>query len=661
MSALTDLFSAMATKIRSKTGTQTTYTPPEMVSDGIDDVYAAGVAAGGTSTPITPSNSSPASMTSGTKYTPSTNGYAIASYDSVTPSSTPESVASGDIVKIGGSGVIVDAIPTPTSITPSNSSPVALTADTPVNPTSGGYAIASYDDVTPSSTAVSVAADDIVKMGGSGVIVDSVPTPTSITPSNVSPVSLTANTAVKPTASGYAIAAYSSVTPSNSSPVALTSGDIDKMGGNGYAIASYSTVTPSGIPTSVSRGDIVKIDDGYDNVIVDRSMMNEIKGSNTSPERMYGGTLAEIWGSDPTIITGYAIESYTPVTPSSTPTSISAGDMVQVKGSGTIVDAVTSITPSNSSPVSLSSGSIYKTGGSGYAIASYSSVTPSNAGDLVSSGDIVKFGGSGVVVDDIAGITPSNSSPVSLTANTAVKPTASGYAIASYRSITPSNSSPVTLSTDIYKSGASGYAIQSYRSISPSNSYPVSLDSGSIYKASADGYAISSYSSITPSNDNPILMTNNNIYKISGGGYAIAGYSNKTPSDTSPAWIVSGEILKASMSGYLVENAPINFSKPDVISFATMAGNSTRTIAVTKMPRYIIYGYSRTNANGYGGIFFIDVARDMYGYCTYGGSGNVSGTERTGTSDRVTSITSSSVTVAAGVSYELRSYVAIWY
>ena len=61
MSALTDLFTAMANKIRTKTGTQTTYTPSEMVSDGIDDVFDAGVESA--TTPITPSNASPAGMT----------------------------------------------------------------------------------------------------------------------------------------------------------------------------------------------------------------------------------------------------------------------------------------------------------------------------------------------------------------------------------------------------------------------------------------------------------------------------------------------------------------------------------------------------------------------------------------------------------------------
>lgn len=700
MSALTDLFAAMANKIRSKTGTATTYTPSEMVSDGIDDVYDAGVASA--TTPITPSNSSPASMTANTGYKPTANGYAIASYDSITPSSAPESVASGDIVKIGGSGVIVDAIPTPTSITPSNSSPVALTADTPVNPTSGGYAIASYDDVTPSSTAVSVAADDIVKIGGSGVIVDSVPTPTSITPSNVSPVALTANTAVNPTASGYAIAAYSSVTPSNSSPVVLTSGDIDKMGGNGYAIesfntitpsnatpvsladgdmdringsgyaiasyntktpsnstpvsltsgefdkmggngyaiTSYSTVTPSGNPTSVSSGDIVKIDGGFNDIVVDMSDLHEIRGSNIAPEAMNGGSLAKVWGNDPTVVTGYAIASYTPVTPSSTPTSISAGDMVQVNGSGAIVDAVTSITPSNTSPVSLSSGSIYKTGGNGYAISSYTSVTPSSTQTAVSSGDIVKIGGSGVIVDSVptpTSLTPSNSSPATITSGGLYQATAGGKAVETLSDLTASNADPVPL-----------YRMRVYRNVTGSGS-------------GGTAYAIESYSDVTPSNSSPVSLSSGSIYKTGGSGYAIASYSSKTPSDTSPASVSSGAIIKASSAGYLVKNAPIDFSKPDVISHATMSGNTTRTIAVTKMPRYIIYGYSRTNANGYGGIFFIDVARDMYGSDTYGGSGFASSTETSGTSGRVTSVTSSSVTVAAGASYEVRTYVAIWY
>lgn len=62
---------------------------------------------GTTPTSITPSNSSPAAMSSGGVYQPTANGYAIESYDSKTPSdSTPPTVASGDIVKMGGAGYL---------------------------------------------------------------------------------------------------------------------------------------------------------------------------------------------------------------------------------------------------------------------------------------------------------------------------------------------------------------------------------------------------------------------------------------------------------------------------------------------------------------------------------------------------------------------------
>ena len=215
---------------------------------------------GDITTPITPSNASPVSMTSGTGYKPTANGYAISSYDSVTPSSTPESVASGDIVKIGGSGVIVDSIPTPTSITPSNSTPAALTANNPVTPTANGYAISSYDSVTPSSTPESVSSGDIVKIGGSGVIVDAIPTPTSITPSNASPVALTADTPVNPTASGYAIASYDNLYPSNEYVPGIINGRIYKINSGGFAINHYTIETPSNVtPPIVDAGDIIKI------------------------------------------------------------------------------------------------------------------------------------------------------------------------------------------------------------------------------------------------------------------------------------------------------------------------------------------------------------------------------------------------------------------
>ena len=67
---------------------------------------------------------------------------------------------------IGGGGV------TPTSITPSNSSPVLLANGNVYEITNnGGYAIKTYSSKTPDdSTHPSVSLGDIVKMGGSGYL-----------------------------------------------------------------------------------------------------------------------------------------------------------------------------------------------------------------------------------------------------------------------------------------------------------------------------------------------------------------------------------------------------------------------------------------------------------------------------------------------------------
>ena len=75
------------------------------------NVYQSVLDAGGsTPTSITPTNSSPAFMSSGGTYQPTANGYAIESYSSKTPSdSTPPSVASGDIVKANGAGYLVES------------------------------------------------------------------------------------------------------------------------------------------------------------------------------------------------------------------------------------------------------------------------------------------------------------------------------------------------------------------------------------------------------------------------------------------------------------------------------------------------------------------------------------------------------------------------
>lgn len=261
MSALTDLFSAMANKIRSKTGTATTYTPTEMVSDGIDDVYDAGYA--DATTPITPSNSSPASMTSGTGYKPTANGYAISSYANKTPSDeTPASLSSGAIVKMGGAGYAIESYRV---INPNDAIPESLYAGEICKVANAGYAIGDVTSVTPSdSTPPSIQIGKIYKSTARGQLILGSNT---LTPSDSSPASISNGTFYKAGGAGYAIESNpTSLAPSNSSPASISSGTIYKGNGAGYAIESYNTITPSDTPVYVNGGTIHKINGSGANV-----------------------------------------------------------------------------------------------------------------------------------------------------------------------------------------------------------------------------------------------------------------------------------------------------------------------------------------------------------------------------------------------------------
>ena len=304
---------------------------------------------------VTPSNSTPAALTSGNAVTPNANGYAIASYEKIdVPSAVYTHNIYPDMPTISRVGALVGVEQMHFhSLDASNSDPDTITDGEIYRADGSGVAVASVTDVIPSSTPTSVSMDDVVHIQGSGVIVDNVPpTPTSITPSNSNPVRITANTPVNPT-------------------------------GNGYAIESFYNIVPANPPTPISRGDIYAV------------LHND----------------------------GYAIESYTDITPSSSPVSVSSGDMVQFGGSGVIVDSIP---------------------------------TPTN-------------------------ITPSNSSPVALTADNPVNPTANGYAISGYEEITPKNSNPPTLLLDhIYKiKTRNGIAIGAVNTVFPSDDDPPLLPVGS--------------------------------------------------------------------------------------------------------------------------------------------------------------------------------------
>lgn len=66
-----------------------------------------------------------------------------------------------------------------------------------------------------------------------------VPDPPSITPSNVSPIAITANSSVKFSRDGYAIQSYSSKTPDDSNPPSVSSGSIIKV--SSYSGYLYKT------------------------------------------------------------------------------------------------------------------------------------------------------------------------------------------------------------------------------------------------------------------------------------------------------------------------------------------------------------------------------------------------------------------------------------
>lgn len=71
-------------------------------------------------TDITPSNSSPVSMASGSAYKPSASGYAISSYSSVSPSSSPTTLSSDSIYKMSSGGYAINSYSS-SSKTPSSS------------------------------------------------------------------------------------------------------------------------------------------------------------------------------------------------------------------------------------------------------------------------------------------------------------------------------------------------------------------------------------------------------------------------------------------------------------------------------------------------------------------------------------------------------------
>lgn len=228
MSALTDTFTAIANAIRGKLGVQTTYTPTQM-SSAIASIptqkpeQTKSVTATTSQQTVSPDSGKVLSSVTvnpqvhSATYTPTgysnandmgaqnnyryvdTSGYQPTS---ITPSdSSPVAVSSGGIYQMGGNGYAIES--QPTSITPSNSSPVFLATDGIYKTSSSGYAISSYATKTPSDTSpASVSINSLIQPTSAGYLYKTQQTKTvtllgSITLSNTMEKSLSLSDSIK--------------------------------------------------------------------------------------------------------------------------------------------------------------------------------------------------------------------------------------------------------------------------------------------------------------------------------------------------------------------------------------------------------------------------------------------------------------------------------
>ena len=167
--------------------------------------------------------------------------------------------------------VLASGGPTPTDITPSNSSPAAMSADGVYKATAAGYAIASYSSKTPSnSSPASLTSGSIYKMSGSGKAVASV-TDLTPAPDNESPATITSGTIYRATANGKAVEDITTVTPDDSDPPILYTGGCYKTTGIGYLKHSQgSSLNPTQLKKECVRNTSTtySVADGYHYIVV---------------------------------------------------------------------------------------------------------------------------------------------------------------------------------------------------------------------------------------------------------------------------------------------------------------------------------------------------------------------------------------------------------
>lgn len=104
----------------------------------------------------------------------------------------------------------------------------------------------------------------------------------------------------------------------------------------------------------------------------------------------------------------------------------------------------------------------------------------------------------------------------------------------------------------------------------------------------------------------------------------------------------------------------IDIINPDVISTADMNGNTTRNVAVTKMPRLVNYFMDPTSGGNFY-HFYYDVKQNKYFRNYHSASGYLHSTEN-GMPSAITNVTSSTVTVKnISSSTQYRTSVLIYY
>lgn len=517
MSALTDLFTAFANKIRSKTGGSDTYTPPQMVN-AIDDVYQAGVDAGTTPT----QTKTVTAGTTATTVTPDT-GYALSSVTvnptpsqskSATPSTTAQTITpdSGKLL----SSVSVSAIQTQTkSATPSTSAQT-------ITPDSGKYltsvsvgAISTQTkSVTPSTTSQTVTPDSGKYL--TSVSVGAISTETKTQAAG------TSNIDVTPTSGKY-----------------LTKVTITPQQHSGYYPSSSTNITSNG------TSDLgVSHNYRYIKVNVTPSLQSKSAGPNVStnktvsPDSGYDG-LSQV------TITPLSHTGYSPS--SSTYTSLAMGESKSID-LGANHDKryvrVQAAAPSGNKSITAN--------GTGIDVASYSTVSVA-VPDPTLSGDAA-------VGNVLSGKTFYNNSYTkqtgTMTNNGAVSPSGldcdGSYTIpAGYHNgsgVVTANSLASQTGVDSGKtavtaakmfSGYQGwvngskvsgtYTAPIIEQIVPSDSQPVGLQVNSTYLAKASGYAIeNSPTTLTPNDSDPPAIASGVIYKGGGAGFAVATKPTKT-------------------------------------------------------------------------------------------------------------------------------------